>query len=151
MKLILALIFLLIAGFALLVRLAPVDPARWHSDPAKAAKGRAGGFALRPGGDAEPPVFAVPDLLARLDAIAMASPRTTRISGSVEDGRITYQTRSRLWGFPDYTTIATASDEDGTMPIIDARLRFGRSDLGVNRTRVEDWLAQLDAAIGIAD
>jgi hypothetical protein len=42
--------------------------------------------------------------LARLDEIALATPRTTRLAGSPDEGRITWITRSALWGFPDYTT-----------------------------------------------
>jgi hypothetical protein len=76
-------------------------------------------------------------LLARLDAIALATPRTTRIAQS--DGRITWETRSALWGFPDYTTAEVRTDG----LYIYARLRFGRSDLGVNAARLNDWLAQL--------
>ncbi|HHB81701.1 MAG TPA: DUF1499 domain-containing protein, partial [Aliiroseovarius sp.] len=54
---------------------------------------------------------------------------------------MTFVTRSRLWGFPDYTTIAYA---DGRITIF-ARLRFGRSDLGVNAARVGAWRELLEA------
>ena len=46
-----------------------------------------------------------PDLAA-LDAVAMAWPRTERLAGGPEEGRITWVTRSALVGFPDYTTAA---------------------------------------------
>lgn len=153
MKTVLILILLAVCGFALWVRHAPVDPARWHGDPGDAPAGRAGGFALRPGGDAEPPVIAgsAQALLARLDAIARATPRTRLIAGSLQEGRLTYETRSRFWAFPDYTTVAAMPVEGGAMPLIDARLRFGKSDMGVNRARVADWLAQLDAGADLAD
>ena len=54
---------------------------------------------------------------------------------------ITYVTRSRLIGFPDYTTVEA---KDGMVTVF-ARLRFGRSDLGVNRRRVEGWIKALGA------
>jgi len=57
----------------------------------------------------------------------------------VAEGRVTYITRSKLWGFPDYSTFET---RDGDL-LIHARLRFGSSDMGVNRARVTDWLARL--------
>ncbi len=79
------------------------------------------------------------DLLARLDAVALATPRTRRLAGSVEEGRITWETRSALWGFPDYTTAEVR--EDGLY--LQARLRFGREDMGVNAARLRDWQERL--------
>jgi uncharacterized protein (DUF1499 family) len=84
-------------------------------------------------------VEAGPDGLAKLDELAQATPRTTVLAGSVEDGMITYVTRTQVIGFPDYTTV----QQDGDVLRIHARLRFGRSDFGVNRDRVDGWLAAL--------
>lgn len=137
-----ALVALLAAtlGFAAWVRLAPSDPARWHVPPV--AEGPwdevvplTGAASLRLS-DAR---GTSADLLARLDAVALDTPRTRRLAGSVEEGRITWVTRSALWGFPDYTT-AEARD-DGLH--LHARLRFGREDMGVNAARLRDWLARL--------
>ncbi len=135
-----------VVGVSAYVRLAPTDPARWHVDPADPAlsSGR-GGVLVRPGGDLESPVFAeAPSaLLARFAEIADATPRTRVLAGSVAEGRITFVTRSLLWGFPDYTTVEAVPEGDGARLVIYARLRFGDSDLGVNRARVEGWLAAL--------
>jgi len=77
--------------------------------------------------------------LARLAAVAEASPRVRLLAGSVEEGRMTWVARSVVWGFPDYVTA-----EAGPKGLeVWSRLRFGRSDLGVNWARLEDWLAQL--------
>lgn len=124
-------------GLVAYVRLAPSDPARWHVAPLAegppgqvvAGEGRA---SLRLAGDG-------PALLARLDAVALATPRTQRLAGSVAEGRITWITRSALWGFPDYTT-AEAGPEGLR---VHARLRFGRGDMGVNAARLTDWLSRL--------
>ncbi|MFN6924093.1 MAG: DUF1499 domain-containing protein [Tabrizicola sp.] len=141
----LALWFLLagVVALALYVRLAPSDPARWHVTPG--AGGPWGEIvagdnsaSARLGPDVGPPG----DLLARLDAIALATPRTTRLAGSVESGRITWVTRSRIWGFPDYTTAEARAD--GLYLL--ARSRFGQRDLGVNAARLTDWLARLQAS-----
>ena len=78
-------------------------------------------------------------MLGKLEARALATPRTRLIAGSAEEGLLTFQTRSLLWGFPDYTT---ASVTDGTL-VIYGRLRFGRSDIGVNKARILGWLASL--------
>jgi uncharacterized protein (DUF1499 family) len=130
-----------VAAFALYVRLAPSDPARWHVAPL--AEGPAGEVVvaglnratLRLGPEAGAPA----DLLARLDAVALATPRTVRLAGSVEAGRITWITRSALWGFPDYTTAEVRPDGLA----IEARSRFGQGDMGVNAARLRDWLARL--------
>ena len=90
----------LIAAFALYVRLAPSDPARWHKAPPDLPVGDSAGlnsFVAVRGGDRE--------ILERLIQIAKATPRTERLAGSADEGMITLVTRSRLWGFPDYTTI----------------------------------------------
>ena len=144
MGMILGALALLVLGFALYVRLAPSDPARWHVAPAAATRDDC---TVEQGeGDARAAcllAIPAPEVLARLDAIAMATPRTTRLAGSPEDGRITWITRSALWGFPDYTTAEAAPDGTGTRLTVHARLRFGRSDMGVNAARLRDWLPRL--------
>ncbi|WP_299374618.1 DUF1499 domain-containing protein [uncultured Tateyamaria sp.] len=111
------------------VRLAPVDAARWHQPiSATASKDMTGG-AIR--------VTDVgPEALARVDAAARAMPRTQVVAGSVAEGQITYVTRSRWIGFPDFTTVEY---RDGLLRMY-ARLRFGRSDFGVNRERLQRLL-----------
>jgi uncharacterized protein (DUF1499 family) len=119
------------------VRLSPSDPARWHGDPAQGAAGDNSHVAraFLP----EPPEAA----LAAFDAVALAEPRTQRLAGSVAEGRVTYVTRSAVWGFPDYTTVAAEAAEGGAWLVIHARARYGRSDLGVNAGRVGRWLVAL--------
>ncbi|MBI1418298.1 MAG: DUF1499 domain-containing protein [Limimaricola sp.] len=145
-------IIILIALVALdaYIRLAPSDPAKWHVDPLTAATPQGNGWLVRPdGGNAAPKVrAATPEaLLAALDKIIRATPRTSVLAGSVGEGRITYVTRSALWGFPDYTTISAVAQGDGAVPVIYARQRFGSNDWGVNKARVEGWLTQLDATL----
>ena len=126
----------LIAAFALYVRLAPSDPARWHKAPPDLPVGDSAGlnsFVAVRGGDRE--------ILERLIQIAEATPRTERLAGSADEGMITLISRSRLWGFPDYTTIRL----EGQTLTVYGRARFGQGDMGVNRARVEGWLA----AVGI--
>ncbi|MFK7875282.1 MAG: DUF1499 domain-containing protein [Paracoccaceae bacterium] len=113
-------------------RVMPVDPARWHKAVQGDADKDTASSALR--------VMPAPEnALMRLDKIALQTPRTKRVSGAPEDGRITYETRSLVFGFPDYTTV----DVDKDTLRIYARLRFGKADLGVNKARVEAWIAQL--------
>lgn len=140
----LGLLAALMAGVLVWVRTAPSDPARWHVDPASTAPAdctvRAGA------GDARAACLLAGtpvEVLARLDAVALASPRTQRLAGSPDEGRITWVTRSAVWGFPDYTTASARAEGDGTRLDIHARLRFGQSDLGVNAARLGDWLTGL--------
>ena len=138
---IVVLIVVLVVGFALYVRMAPTDAAAWHIDP---AQGVSGAGSAAEGQDGSLLFEETPEtLLARLDAIAMATPRTERLAGSPEEGRITYITRSALFGFPDYTTVSAEPTDTGAKLQIFARLRFGSSDLGVNAERVKSWLSQL--------
>ena len=74
----------------------------------------------------------------------LSEPRTKVLAGSPESGLTTYVTRSALWGFPDYTTVGVTE----TGSVIHARLRFGRSDTGVNARRVTRWV---DAALQSAE
>lgn len=147
----LAVLLVAVAGLMAWVRLAPADAARWHLDLARDRPADMVPTLLPPGADLVRPLmrggyadlFATPAdaqaLLARLDAIAMATPRTRRIAGSVAEGHITWETRSALWGFPDYTT---AQEVTGGLAVY-ARLRFGKSDMGVNAARLRRWLSQI--------
>ena len=127
------LVILVAAVVALLVfiRVAPSDPDRWHRMPENLSDGDLDGGAMRK----------VEGDLAALDRIIRDTPRTRVLAGSVSDGMITYVTRSRVFGFPDYTTVR----QDGDRLEIYGRLRFGKSDLGVNAARIDGWLRQLQA------
>ena len=132
MTLVLALIA--VASLAAYIRLAPANPAVWHVPPT--ATGLDGEIQTQTNGAT---LLLANTTLAQFDAIAMATPRTTRLAGSLDSGMITWQTRSALWGFPDYTT--AQSTPEGLK--IHARLRFGKSDLGVNAARLRDWQSKL--------
>jgi uncharacterized protein (DUF1499 family) len=145
--------FLVIAGLGLVawVRLAPVDARDWHVDLPTDTRILEGNCAegvhtltARAGGQAACSLRQAPDMvLARLDAIAMATPRTICLAGSPAEGRMTWQTRSALFGFPDYTTAQVHLTKDMTRLDIIARQRFGVGDGGVNAARLRDWLSHL--------
>ncbi|MCK0151016.1 DUF1499 domain-containing protein [Marivita sp. S6314] len=127
-----AILLIVIAGLAW-IRLAPSDPDVWHVDPKVTAdQDLAGGVRRR--------IPAQEGTFAQLDRIILATPRTEVLAGSVEDGKVTYITRSQWMGFPDYTTVMANDD----VLELHARLRFGQSDMGVNKARVDDWLARLE-------
>lgn len=122
----------LVIALGAYIRLAPSDPADWHIAPHAETNQDLQGGVLRV-------VETGPEGLARLDAIARNAPRTIVLAGSVSEGRITYITRTKIIGFPDYTTV----QQDGDVLRIHGRLRFGRKDFGVNKARVDGWLAQM--------
>ena len=135
-----------LAAMAAYVRLAPVDPDRWHVDletlaralgdqPARELRVGRNSASVRLEGD--------PDQLAaqlvRLDEVALGTARTRRIAGDPAQGWITWETRSLIFGFPDYTT---AQIVEGAL-VVFARSRFGRGDRGVNAARLQHWLSRL--------
>ena len=133
---------LLIAGAAGLayIRLAPSDLARWHTDFPEGLPANTQAFCIRPDNRYGPLQEDPAAVLARLDEIALATPRTVRLGGSPAEGRITWITRSALFGFPDYTT---AQVVDGPGLCIAGRQRFGSQDLGVNAARIGGWAQEL--------
>jgi uncharacterized protein (DUF1499 family) len=150
------------AGYSV-IRFSADDPARWHVDPARVQPGdRSNDFLAAPAGTTKVPADLesrlYPEspraLLARFDDMAGSQPRVRVVAGDPDSLMITYVQRSRYIGFPDYLTVRAVAfegevGEDGvrkTMSglIIYSRSRYGRSDFGVNRARVELWLAALD-------
>ncbi|MFY0309298.1 DUF1499 domain-containing protein [Leisingera sp. D0M16] len=117
------------------VRLAPSDPLDWNTQPefTEDKEFRGGVFRV---------VRTGPDGLERFHRIASHAPRTSVLAGGPDDGMVTYITRTQVLGFPDYTTAA----QDGDLLKVYARLRFGRSDLGANKERINGWLAAMEEA-----
>jgi Protein of unknown function (DUF1499) len=140
--------FAIIAALGLLayIRLAPATVADWHvalPTDTRALEGRClDGISAVAGGARV--ACSVPgtaaDVLSRLNAIALATPRTRLIAGSPSEGRITWETRSLIMGYPDYTTAEAKTRQTTTRLDIYARQRFGRKDFGVNAARLTAWL-----------
>ncbi len=130
------LIVLALVGVMGWVRLAPFDPARWHVDPQTAPDPTTPNFArIEPGQVVlDGPV---PGAAGRLRAVMEGMPRTRLIAGSEDEGLMTFVTRSRLMGYPDYTTIRVLPQDEGVTFAALARSRFGQSDLGVNAARLQ--------------
>ena len=123
------LVALIVAVFLAYVRLAPHNTQVLHRVPeVKQDQDFAGGA-----------VRVVPytvELFTTLNQVAQSAPRSTRLAGAVEDGHVTYVVRSLVFGFPDYVTVWT----DKETIVLYSRLRFGGSDMGVNKKRLETWI-----------
>lgn len=143
-----------IALGALMIWSVSHDASRWHLDPLTAERtGKPNDFLVAPEGAsaATPdlvlaPIDMPPEvLMARLKEAALAEPRVSVVGGAPEAAHVTYVQRSAVFGFPDYISVRATRLESGTGLAIWSRSRFGYSDLGVNKARVERWLQSLDA------
>ena len=130
----------LAAGAAVYVRRAPLDVTALHVMPAPRAAGDysdVGGFtAIRP-------ALSGPSALETLSDVIANTPRTDLLAESAE--MKTFVTRSRIFGFPDITTVWVIHGRGGHEIGIYGRLVYGKSDLGVNKRRIAGWL---DEAVG---
>ena len=159
MKLILivlaAIALVALAGTAITMRSVDDDPAVWHVDPASASRtGRPNDYLVAPEGatTAQPDrisdIYAVPpkELLFLFDSVARPARNTGVVAGSVAELHITYVQRSSVLGFPDYISVKAVPAENGSALIVWSRSRYGYSDLGVNKKRIDAWLAQIGDA-----
>lgn len=120
--------------FALYVRFAPSKSTLWHQPVEDIVAKPMGSFSTTVAGAD----FAV------LHQIISATPRTSMLAGDPVAQFVTYVTRSKLWGFPDYTTVEQLGSEITLL----GRSRFGRKDLGVNKARIKGWIAALEEVRG---
>jgi uncharacterized protein (DUF1499 family) len=101
--------------------------------------------------DGEPPVFDVPieQLQAAWDKMLADQPRLQVLRRDVTNMQIDYVQRTRLLRFPDLITVrfVPVDDTHSTVAIY-SRSVWGKGDMGVNRARVEEWLARVRAKIG---
>lgn len=135
-------VVLAIAG-ALYIRLAPHDVDRWHVDPADGAAPKTNGFRLI--GDKAPRFPGELDVvLEELTRVALSEPRVRQLDGGVDEGMITFVARTKWVGFPDYVTFKATQEGGQTKIAAISRARYGGSDWGVNRERLDRWFAELE-------
>ncbi len=98
------------------------------------------------GPHAESPVFDVPveRLRARWREVAAAQPRVELLAEHGDGWQFDYIQRSARFRFPDIVTVRfmSASPSHSTLAVY-SRSIYGGSDFGVNRGRIEAWLAFL--------
>jgi hypothetical protein len=101
--------------------------------------------------DGEAPVFDVPveRLQVAWDEMLAEQPRLEVQRRDVTNVQIDYVQRSRLLRFPDLITVRFVPIDDAHATVaIYSRSVWGKGDMGVNRARVEEWLARLKAKVG---
>jgi uncharacterized protein (DUF1499 family) len=108
-----------------------------------------------PAGFAPPPDVVTPTyamaagrLYDAIRAVAAAQPRTFLAADYTAERQTHWVVRSAVFNFPDLIT-AQVSDAgpDGSTLVLYSRSVYGRSDLGVNRQRLDTWLAALRTKI----
>ena len=105
----------------------------------------------RAGVDRAPPVLAVApsDLLRLWAEVVTASPRARVLRLNETELVIHAEQRSRLMRFVDTIVVRVLPGADGTSTFAAySRSELGYGDMGVNRARLEDWIARVEAAAG---
>ena len=125
-----------------LAKLVPPETPNWHlvcpPGLCTAAKAASPTFALSPD--------ALLDVVRR---VAAAQPRTTLVAERTAERRLDYVQLTRFLRFIDSISIAVVPLPEGRSGIVMySHSNLGRSDLGANRARVEEWLAAIAAAAG---
>lgn len=126
----------IVVGFMAFVRLSTSNPATWHIDPETFA-------GPRKKNSFRSVVFYDPrsadEIMHAVNDTALAD-GATLFGGSLDAHWVTYESRSTLFRYPDYTSFKVAPDEDGMAIYVYSRARFGYSDFGANKRRVYRWL-----------
>lgn len=144
----LALIVVAVITAAVFFRVAPIVPEDWHVDPVTVVRpDKDNYYLLRPqDGHGPAPVFeSQPERLsAEIQQMVSALPRSEVIAGSAAERHFTVVVRSQVMGFPDFVTVKVIEAEAGAALVVFSRSRYGYSDLGVNKARVEAWVQELE-------
>lgn len=143
------LLVLLIAVLCVLgwIRFAPTDVDAWHIDPAEVSDPEGRGHRLI---GREAPRFPghPDDVLQAFFDIAGQSARVRLLDGDVDEGMITLVARTKWMGYRDYITAKAVAEGGETKLSVVSRARYGiGSDWGVNRDRLEGWLAELEQVL----
>ena len=100
--------------------------------------------------DADAPVYAVapPALFALVRKTLSAEPRTVLVQDQADARRLVLVQRSLIFRFPDTITVQVFPQGEGSSTLaIYSRSNYGRSDLGVNKARVQRWLGLIAAEV----
>jgi uncharacterized protein (DUF1499 family) len=103
---------------------------------------------FRPPPDITTPPYKLPPdrLFALIRDVAAGQPRTYQAALYPDRLQAQYVARSALFNFPDLIMVQVIHDApDSSTLIVYSRSVYGQSDLGVNRRRVETWLAALQS------
>lgn len=114
------------------------DAAPLSYDPSFAAQQAAAYPAVRPLVIASPPAEVFPRMLAAAEAMGWEI-----VASDAASGRIEATATMPWWGFKDDIVVVMRPDGDGTRIDVRSKSRLGRSDLGVNAARIEEYLRKV--------
>jgi uncharacterized protein (DUF1499 family) len=109
------------------------------------------GFIAKAQPHAASPVFprSPEEVLEAVKRIALAEPRTSLLDEDRALRQLELVQRSRTFRFPDFITVEAVPIAPGRIALaVYSRAKYGIRDFGVNRARVERWLAALQLALG---
>ena len=101
--------------------------------------------------DAASPVYDVSDATLKKAWLGLMAeqPRTVQVGLSPDASQYDFMQRSPWLRFPDAITVKFIALPEGQSTLaIYSRAHYGRSDFGVNRKRIENWLKRLDERLG---
>ena len=139
MRFILVSLLVLLAVWYGVVRFWPGNPEVWHIDPVEAPDPGIGG--VRVVGEDAPLFASAPEeVMAAFDS-AITAEGARVFAGSVEEGFVTYLTRTRIFRFPDYVTVRVTPEGDGIRLTYRALTGTKGGDGGTNALRMERLLS----------
>jgi uncharacterized protein (DUF1499 family) len=107
-------------------------------DPSFAAQQRAAYPEVKPLIVASPPERVYPKMLAAAEAMGWAI-----VSSDPAAGRIEATATVPWWGFKDDIVVVMSPDGSGTRVDVRSKSRVGKSDLGVNAARIQEYLGKI--------
>ena len=131
----------------------PVDMTRIER-PASPNSALAAAVDFQPRPDVLTPPYRLPAprLYAALRTVAAAQPRTFIAAEYPAELQIHWVARSAVLNFPDLITAqVVATGQDSSALVLYSRSVYGYSDFGVNRQRVDTWLAALRTLLNRSD
>jgi uncharacterized protein (DUF1499 family) len=123
---------------AITVEMRGADAGPLAYDPAFAPLQAAGYPGLAPLRVASPPAEVFPKLLAAAEAMGWAI-----VASDAASGRIEATATLPWWGFKDDIVVVMSPDGSGTRVDVRSKSRVGRSDLGVNAERIQEYLGKI--------
>jgi hypothetical protein len=100
--------------------------------------------------DRASPIFPVPvdTLAASFDAMVRGQPDTSERQRDAALKQVDYVQRTPRMRYPDLITVRfQAVDETSSTLAIYSRSVYGRSDMGVNKARIDAWLSALEKEV----
>lgn len=105
---------------------------------------------FKPAPDIVTPAYniAADKLLALIQDVAASQPRVYPAANYTNQLQVHYVARSPVFNFPDLVMVQVVRTGSGSSNlVIYSRSVYGQSDLGVNRKRLDTWLAALNTKL----